>query len=283
MLNGLRTLAYRVEDLDAAKAWYAELLGHGPYFDQPFYVGFDVSGYELGLQPADQANPAGAGGDTALWAVDDMERTVARLTALGAAVHSAPRDVGDGIVVASFLDPFGNRLGVIVNPHFRAEVGAAIAAAGDELSERSVQVEAVVAATPDELWPLWTTGDGMAKWLVSSCRMELRVGGPYELFFLPDNPPGTRGGEGCRVLSFIRPRMLSFTWNAPPHLPTRSARTWVVVEFLDAGGGTRVRLTHTGWPAAGLDDPETGWGETFAYFETAWRSVVDKLEAYCRD
>src|SRR5438552_6790905 len=50
-LLGLRTLIYPVTDLDAAKAWFTELVGFGPYFDEPFFVGFSVGGYELGLLP----------------------------------------------------------------------------------------------------------------------------------------------------------------------------------------------------------------------------------------
>lgn len=58
MLQGLRTVVYGVQDIVAAKAWYREVLGIEPYFDQPFYVGFHVGGYELGLDPA---APVGTG------------------------------------------------------------------------------------------------------------------------------------------------------------------------------------------------------------------------------
>lgn len=53
--HGLRTVGYHVTDINAAKEWYAKILGIEPYFDQPFYVGFNVAGYELGLQPRDTA------------------------------------------------------------------------------------------------------------------------------------------------------------------------------------------------------------------------------------
>lgn len=125
MLQGLRTVGYDVADLDAAKAWYTALLGFGPYFDEPFYVGFDVGGYELGLHPVGGAHP-GAGGATTYWAVADLDGAVARVVDLGAEVVQAPIDVGEGIRVASVRDPFGNLLGLIVNPHFRAEAGAPV-------------------------------------------------------------------------------------------------------------------------------------------------------------
>ena len=51
MLQGLRTAVYKVADLDKAKAWYSDLFGIEPYFDEPFYVGYNVGGFELGLDP----------------------------------------------------------------------------------------------------------------------------------------------------------------------------------------------------------------------------------------
>ena len=51
MFQGLRTVIYGVGDLVGAKAWYSAVLGFEPYFDQPFYVGFNVGGFELGLDP----------------------------------------------------------------------------------------------------------------------------------------------------------------------------------------------------------------------------------------
>lgn len=115
MLLGLRTALYPAPDLARAKAWYSEVLGQAPYFDQPFYVGFDVGGFELGLLP--DATPATAGPQP-LWGVADIDAAHARLLVLGAKALEAITDVGDGIRVAALLDPFGNRLGLIQNPHF---------------------------------------------------------------------------------------------------------------------------------------------------------------------
>ena len=119
MFLGLRTVAYRVDDLDAAKTWYSEALGIAPYFDEPYYVGFNVGGFELGLHPPEEDAPVGIGGATVYWGVDDIEVAVERLLALGATLHGEIQDVGEGILVASVVDPFGNLLGVIRNPHFR--------------------------------------------------------------------------------------------------------------------------------------------------------------------
>ena len=115
---GLRTAIYVAPDLERAKAWYAELLGVAPYFDEPFYVGFNVGGFELGLIPADEHNTAGAGGATPYWGVERLADAWPRVLAHGAEVVSGPQDVGGGIQVAVARDPFGNLIGLIENPHF---------------------------------------------------------------------------------------------------------------------------------------------------------------------
>ena len=115
LLLGLRATIYPAPDLARAKAWYAEVLGQAPYFDQPFYVGFEVGGFELGLLP--DAVP-GVTGAQALWGVADAGAAYARLLSLGATALEPVTEVGEGIKVAAVVDPFGNRLGIIENPHF---------------------------------------------------------------------------------------------------------------------------------------------------------------------
>jgi predicted enzyme related to lactoylglutathione lyase len=115
---GLRTAIYHAPDIGKASAWYATVLGIQPYFDQPFYVGFNVGGFELGLDP-NASNPPGTGtGVRVYWGVVDAQAAVARLVKLGATMHTDVQDVGEGIKVATVLDPFGNILGVIQNPYF---------------------------------------------------------------------------------------------------------------------------------------------------------------------
>lgn len=118
MLLGLRTVIYKAPDLERAKAWYTSILGIGPYFDEPFYVGFNVGGYELGLDPNAEA-PPGPGGATAYWGVTDLDAAVAYVLGLGAAPVSPVQDVGGGIRVATVADPAGNVIGLIENPHFQ--------------------------------------------------------------------------------------------------------------------------------------------------------------------
>jgi predicted enzyme related to lactoylglutathione lyase len=118
MIKGLRTAIYPVTDIARGKAWYTQVLDREPYFDQPFYVGFSVGGFELGLIPDGQP---GAAGVQTYWGVADIATEMARLQKLGAAVHEPVKDVGGGIKVAVVFDPFGNQFGIIENPHFDAK------------------------------------------------------------------------------------------------------------------------------------------------------------------
>jgi predicted enzyme related to lactoylglutathione lyase len=115
MIKGLRTAIYPCPDLAAGKAWYSRAVGHEPYFDEPFYVGFSVGGFELGLIP--DGTP-GANGAMVYWGVTDAEAEMTRLTGIGAAIHEPVHDVGGGIKVGAVRDPFGNVLGIIENPTF---------------------------------------------------------------------------------------------------------------------------------------------------------------------
>jgi len=119
MLLGLRTVIYKAPDLARAKAWYSTVFGISPYFDQPFYVGFNVGGYELGLDPDTTGSKPGPGGSVAYWGVANLDRAMAQATKAGATIVSAAQDVGEGIRVGSVADPFGNVIGLIENPHFQ--------------------------------------------------------------------------------------------------------------------------------------------------------------------
>jgi predicted enzyme related to lactoylglutathione lyase len=121
MIKGLGTVIYRVTDLDRAKAWYAAAFGQAPYFDQPFYVGFNIGGYELGLDPDPSGGKTGPGGSVPYWRVGSIDAAVAHFVASGAVVIAPAQEVGEGIKVATVSDPFGNLIGLIENPHFTLE------------------------------------------------------------------------------------------------------------------------------------------------------------------
>jgi len=119
MFLGLRTASYEAKDLAAAKAWYGKILGISPYFDEPFYVGFNVGGYELGLAPSDDAGPKRAAAGVAYWGVADARTAYKRLLDMGATPLEEIQDGGEGILIGQVHDPFGNVLGVIENPNFK--------------------------------------------------------------------------------------------------------------------------------------------------------------------
>lgn len=118
-MKGLRTAIYKVGNIEKAKTWYTKAFRQEPYFDQPFYVGFNIGGYELGLQPEENPTTDKAESVTALWGVDNIQDTYDHLLGLGATEHEKPTNVGGELMVASVKDPWGNVLGIIYNPYFK--------------------------------------------------------------------------------------------------------------------------------------------------------------------
>lgn len=114
---GLRTTIYMVPDLPAAKTWYTQIFGVEPYFDEPFYVGFNIGGYELGLQPQQDAGTK-VPSVMSYWGVDDIHSIFAQLIEAGARPHEEPTNVGGELMVASVYDPWDNVVGIIYNPYF---------------------------------------------------------------------------------------------------------------------------------------------------------------------
>lgn len=128
MLRGFATVSYYAADLEAATAWYAEVLGVEPYFRRPGYVEFRVGDFqhELGIidaqyRPTSSDVPAG---EIIYWAVDDVPATYDRLLALGATSYQPLMERGPGFTTASVVDPFGNILGVTYNPHYLDVLGS---------------------------------------------------------------------------------------------------------------------------------------------------------------
>ncbi len=140
---------------------------------------------------------------------------------------------------------------------------------------RAVRKEVVVTAALAEVWHSWTTSKGIKGFVGVNSKIQLDIAGSYEMYFADDAPEGQRGGETCKVLSYLPHRMLSFSWNAPPafgHL--RGKHTWVVVEFQELDGGkVKVSLTHLGWGQG--DD----WNKLYDYFDKAWGGFLSALEA----
>ena len=134
---------------------------------------------------------------------------------------------------------------------------------------RKISADVVVPADLRQIWEAWTTEEGAKTFFAPDCKIDLVPGGAYELYFDLSSPEGLRGGEGCKILAFQPMDMLSFTWNAPPSLPTvREQYTHVTVAFEPILQGTRVKLVHDGWGKGGELE------EAFQYFNRAWKQIV---------
>ena len=135
--------------------------------------------------------------------------------------------------------------------------------------DKNIQGEVIISADIGDVWDAWTIEAGVKTFFAPDCKIDLRPGGAYEMYFSPESPPGLRGGEGCQILALQPPTMLSFTWNAPPSLPeVRGHYTHVLLHFFPETDGTRVFLQHDGWGTGGQ------WDQAFSYFTSAWLKVV---------
>jgi len=116
---GLCTTIYCVGDLEKALQWYSQAFETKLYFNESFYVGFNIGGYELGLVPDKEASTEKSDNVLSYWGTEDIDETFKKLLDLGSELHEAPNEVGDGIKVASVKDPWGNVIGIIYNSHFK--------------------------------------------------------------------------------------------------------------------------------------------------------------------
>lgn len=149
-----------------------------------------------------------------------------------------------------------------------------LAAGTTAAAERAVDKQIDVAATLDEVWEAWTTRAGIVAFFAPDAQVEPRVGGAFSIRFDPTAPAGSRGADDMRFMALQPKTMLSFDWNAPPHLATvRPQRTFVVVRLTPLGErSTRVSLHHTGWGDGGE------WDDAYAYFDRAWGVVLTNLK-----
>jgi lactoylglutathione lyase len=115
---GLRTVGYKVADIQKAKEWYTSVFRVKPYFDEAFYVGFNIGGYELGLMPEEKPVKSKTDNVTIYWGVENIKESFDHLIKMGATPHEEPQNVGGDIMVASVKDPWENVIGIIYNPDF---------------------------------------------------------------------------------------------------------------------------------------------------------------------
>lgn len=143
-----------------------------------------------------------------------------------------------------------------------------------QAAERAIDKQILVEATLDEAWDAWTTRAGIVSFFAPDAVIEPRVGGAFQIHIDPTAPTGMKGADDMRFLALQPKKMISFDWNAPPHLPqARAQRTFVIVRFESvAERQTRVSLHHTGWGDGGE------WDQAFTYFDRAWGNVLANLK-----
>jgi len=148
-----------------------------------------------------------------------------------------------------------------------------LAATAAHAAERAIDKTVDVNASVDDVWDAWTTRAGIVSFFAPDAKIEPRVGGAFEVYIDPEAPPGSRGADDMRFMALQPKRMLSFTWNAPPHLPeARAQRTLVILRLQPVGDKqTRVTLHHVGWGDGGE------WDQAYAYFDKAWGGVLANL------
>jgi uncharacterized protein YndB with AHSA1/START domain len=156
------------------------------------------------------------------------------------------------------------RLLAVVSLFLAAPLGAA---------ERSIELSVLVKAPVAQVWKSWTTSEGIVEFFAPEAKVEARPDGAFSIFMDPYAAPGLRGADDMKVLAVEPERLLSFTWNAPPHFPeARRQRTVVILRFAPENEGTRLSLSHLGWGEGGE------WPKAHAYFERAWPNVLRGLQ-----
>jgi uncharacterized protein YndB with AHSA1/START domain len=166
--------------------------------------------------------------------------------------------------------------------------------AGKTKTDRTIRYEVIVEASPDDVYRLWTTREGVQKFFAPDALIEAQPGGRYEIRFSPEKDPEglSHGTKGARVLQAVPGKTLAFEWitfaadadlgdKAPPIAPPelRNARplpTWVELSFAPTGRGTRVTFAHYGFRRGGL------WEGSYDFFKRAWKLVLDQLVQACR-
>ena len=119
LFKGLRTTVYKVSNLSEAKDWYSKAFKTEPYFDEPYYVGFNIMGYELGLLPVEEENQKRGDNTLSYWGVENIQEVFDHFLKLGAEAHEEPMNVGGELMTARVLDPWQNVIGIIFNPYFK--------------------------------------------------------------------------------------------------------------------------------------------------------------------
>ena len=169
--------------------------------------------------------------------------------------------------------------------------------AGKQKTDRTIVLEATVAASPAEAFRLWTSAEGIGKFFAPDARIDAMAGGRYEIIFAPSKDPegNSHGTKGARILKLVPDKELAFEWitfagdellgrNAPPYAPpaeriVRPLPTWVEISFETVDG--QPDQTHLRFAHYGFRDGEK-WEQSYRWFGRAWKGVLDQMVAYCQ-
>lgn len=143
------------------------------------------------------------------------------------------------------------------------------------MSVKSISTSCKVNTSAKEVWNKWTTAKGLRSFFGKENNIDLRIGGPYEIYYLMNNEEGYRGSEGCKILSFLPQKMISFTWTAPPQFKSvrnEKNQTWVVL-FIDEiePQKTKITIHHLGWPS------NNKWDKVYKFYQHAWGFILNGL------
>ena len=149
------------------------------------------------------------------------------------------------------------------------------------INNKIIQKETTVNCSIAEAWKRWTTHEGLLSFFGADNKIELQIGGAFEIYFMMGNPYGLRGSETCKIISYLPEKMLSFSWNAPPNFSevrNHEHKTWVVILFHPIEKEiTKIEINHYGW----LDDEN--FNKVFDYFDNAWSFVLTNFEKSCNN
>ena len=111
MIKSIKSIVYPSANIDADVAFWTKVLGKEPYFNEHYYVGFRMDGYELGLDP--NAISEGVTQPVTYWDVADIEEEVAKLVALGMTLHEPIQELSSGVKIAKLKDTAGYMFGLV--------------------------------------------------------------------------------------------------------------------------------------------------------------------------
>ena len=272
----LQMVILAVEDLQKVAAFYESAFGWPRRIDEKMLVEFELPGgrglalyhnkgfaHNTGRMPP-RFEGYGTTGTELYFRCAALDERIDRIKSAGGRVlaEKAPRPWGD--MAAYFADPEGNVLAV----------GRKLKPGEEEGGDAIVLTrENMVYAGIEEVFAAWTTEEGVKTFFAPQAHVDARVGGTYEMYFMPDAPEGSRGSEGCTVIEFEPNRHLAFTWNFPPTLPAiRNEHTRIDIWFTRIDDEiTQLTMKQSGWKH-GHD-----WLKGLQYFEQAWDIVLERL------